>query len=104
MASFLRRVPRGLIIAITVSALLTLIARRRGYHLGLHTVVRCRSGHVFTTIWIPGGSLKSIRLGPARLQRCPVGQHWTLVRPIREADLTDELRREAEQHRDVRIP
>lgn len=104
MASSLRRVPRGLLLAITLSALLTLLARRRGYRLGLHTVVRCRSGHVFTTIWIPGGSLKAIRLGTARLQRCPVGEHWTLVRPIREADLTDDDRREAEQHHDMRIP
>ncbi len=104
MARLWRRVPRGLMVAVMVSALLTLLARRRGYHLGLNTVVRCLAGHVFTTIWIPGGSLKAIRFGTARLQRCPVGRHWTLVRPLREADLSDDVRREAKLHRDVRIP
>jgi hypothetical protein len=104
MSRSLRRIPRGLILAIALSALLTVLARRRGYHLGLHTVVRCRSGHVFTTIWIPGGSLKAIRLGTARLQHCPVGHHWTLVRPLREVEITDDVRREADEHVDVRIP
>lgn len=104
MAKLLHRVPRGLLVALVVSALLTVVARRRGYHLGLHTIVRCRAGHLFTTIWIPGGSLKSIRLGASRLQRCPVGHHWTLVRPVREKDVTDAVRLEAEQHHDIRIP
>jgi hypothetical protein len=44
--------------------------------------VRCREGHVFTTIWIPGGSLKAVRMGRWRWQRCPVGGHWTWVRRI----------------------
>jgi hypothetical protein len=82
----------------------TLAARRRGYALGTDTIVRCRAGHLFTTIWLPGGSLKSIRLGWWRIQRCPVGDHWTLVAPVKEADLTDAERELAAQHRDVRIP
>jgi len=82
----------------------TLVARRLGYGIGGHTVVRCREGHLFTTIWIPGASLKSLRLGWARLQRCPVGHHWSLVTPVRVADLTDEERRFAEAHRDLPIP
>ena len=33
----------------------TIVARRRGYSgLGGNTVVRCRQGHLFTTIWVPG--------------------------------------------------
>lgn len=67
-------------------------------------VVRCRQGHLFTTIWIPGASLKSVRLGWYRFQRCPVGGHWSLVRPVREADLDDDERRSAAEHRDLRIP
>lgn len=67
-------------------------------------MVRCRQGHLFTTIWIPGASLKSIRLGWARLQHCPVGKHWTLVTPVKDATLTDEERQIAGQYRDVRIP
>jgi len=59
---------------------------------------------MFTTIWVPGASLKSLRLVWWRFQRCPVGHHWSLVTPIREAELTDEERRLAHEHRDVRIP
>jgi hypothetical protein len=82
----------------------TLIARAAGYRMGPHTVVRCRAGHLFTTIWVPGASLKALRLGWWRLQRCPVGHHWSLVAPVRESDLTDEERRSAAVHHDVRIP
>jgi len=82
----------------------TVAARRRGYEIGTHTIVRCRQGHLFTTIWIPGASLKSIRLGWWRLQRCPVGDHWTLVSPVRAADLSEDERRRAGDTRDVRIP
>jgi len=82
----------------------TVVARRLGYKVGGNVVVRCRQGHLFTTIWIPGASLKSIRLGWARLQHCPVGKHWTLVTPVKDATLTDEERRIAGQCCDVRIP
>jgi len=83
----------------------TIAARRRGYSgLGGNTVVRCRQGHIFTTIWIPGASLKAVRLGWARLQRCPVGKHWSLVTPVKDSDLTDEERRMAAQNHDVWIP
>jgi hypothetical protein len=80
------------------------VARRRGRLLAARTVVRCRDGHLFTTLWIPGGSLKAVRLGWYRLQRCPVGRHWSLVTPVDMSELTDDERRTAEQHRDVRIP
>jgi hypothetical protein len=80
------------------------LARRRGYVIGAHTVVRCRRGHLFTTLWIPGGSLKAIRLGWWRFQRCPVGAHWTLVTPVKASDLTEEETQLAAQSRDVPIP
>ncbi len=76
----------------------------RGYRLGGNVVVRCRHGHLFTTIWVPGGSLKSLRLGWWRFQRCPVGKHWSLVTPVRQSDLTEDERRIASEHRDIRIP
>jgi hypothetical protein len=82
----------------------TLIARRRGYNIGGTLVVRCRQGHLFSTIWIPGVSLKAIRLGWFRVCRCPVGHHWSLVTPVKETDLTDEELRFAREHRDLRIP
>jgi hypothetical protein len=62
--------------------------------LGGKIVVRCSKGHVFTTTWSPLGSLTSIRLGSARWQRCPVGNHWSLVKPVNDSGLTDEDRRQ----------
>jgi hypothetical protein len=85
-------------------AAFTLVARLRGYKLGTHTIVRCRQGHLFTTIWIPGVKIKALDLGVARLQRCPVGEHWSLVVPVRETDLSDQDREFARAHRDVRLP
>jgi hypothetical protein len=82
----------------------TVVARRRGYHIGRNLIVRCRQGHLFTTIWLPGASLKAIRLGWARIQRCPIGKHWSIVTPVREEDLSDEERRSAQASRDIRIP
>ena len=58
------------------------VLRRRGQGFGGRTVVRCRDGHVFTTLWIPGVSVTSLRFGPWRYQRCPVGHHWSLVTPV----------------------
>ncbi len=82
----------------------TLIARRLGYNLGVNTVVRCRQGHLFSTIWIPGVKLKELDLVVARVQRCPVGQHWSLVVPVRNTDITEEERQFALAHHDIRIP
>ncbi|HUY20707.1 MAG TPA: hypothetical protein VMV22_00050 [Acidimicrobiales bacterium] len=95
---------RRFLIAVPVLVGATLVARRLGYKVGGNVVVRCRDGHLFTTIWIPGASFKAVRLGWWRLQRCPVGKHWTLVTPVKDADLSDEERASAELHRDVRIP
>jgi hypothetical protein len=77
---------------------------RRGYGLGGHVVVRCRAGHLFTTLWFPGASVKSLRLGWWRLQRCPVGGHWSLVTPVRRSDLTEEELQLAAERRDIRLP
>ena len=67
-------------------------------------IVRCQSGHLFTTTWIPFISFKAIRLGLIRFQRGPVGNHWTLVTPVRESELTDEERLTASQYSDGNIP
>jgi len=66
--------------------------------------VRCKDEHLFTTIWIPLGSLKAVRLGNRRYQRCPVGHHWTMVVPLdpNTADPGD-LAAAAAVH-DIRIP
>jgi hypothetical protein len=82
----------------------TVVARQLGYGVGGNTVVRCREGHLYTTLWIPGASLKALRLGWARLQYCPVGRHWSVVTPVRVADLTEAERHEAAAHHDIMIP
>jgi hypothetical protein len=66
--------------------------------------VRCRDGHVFRTIWLPGVSVKSLRLGPWRVQRCPVGKHWTIVTPVRESALSRRERLSAHRRQDIRVP
>ena len=83
-----RTAPVVIVVACYVVA--TLVARRRGYNMGANVIVRCRKGHLFTTIWIPGASIKSLKLGWARLQRCPIGKHWSLVTPVKDSKLTDE--------------
>ena len=98
---------RGPVLALVVAVLVigTIVARRKGYSgLGWNTVVRCRQGHLFTTIWVPGASVKAIRLGWARVQRCPVGPHWTVVTPVKESSLTAEELRNAKELRDIRVP
>jgi hypothetical protein len=76
----------------------------RGYRFGGNVVVRCRDGHVFTTLWVPGASLKALRFAGWRLQRCPVGNHWSVVAPVRRSDLTKRQERSASETRDIRIP
>jgi hypothetical protein len=92
---------------LTLGALLLsepLAMKLRGYPIGGNLVVRCRRGHLFTTIWIPGASLKSLRFLWWRLQRCPVGKHWSIVTPVKESQLTEDERRAAARRRDTRIP
>lgn len=95
---------RNLLIAAAFILAELVVMRLRGVRLGANVVVRCRQGHLFTTIWLPGGSLKSIRLGWWRIQRCPVGGHGSLVTPVKASELTEEERRIAAEHKDIRIP
>ena len=94
----------ALAIGVFAMAAETLVLASRGYGMGGNVVVRCRRGHLFTTIWIPGASLKSIRLGWWRIQRCPIGEHWSIVTPVKRTDLTAKEKRFAATHQDVRIP
>jgi hypothetical protein len=100
----MRTRPRSILLAIVAIAVWTVVARRLGYRFGTNTVVRCRRGHLFTTIWIPGVKLKAIDLLVARFQWCPVGRHWSLVTPVRDADLSARDRLAAASRHDVRIP
>ncbi|MCL2395867.1 MAG: hypothetical protein FWC87_14435 [Acidimicrobiaceae bacterium] len=88
-----------LLLAIALPAVITVGGRALGYKFGGNVVVRCRQGHLFTMLWVPGVKLRSLDLGIARFQRCPVGRHWSLVVPVRDRDLTAEQRQEAQAHR-----
>ena len=95
----------GLAIAGGLTAAEALFLRRRtGAFFGLRMTVRCRQGHLFTTVWIPGASVKALRLGPWRVQRCPVGKHWSIVTPVRTADLSESERSGARAVRDTLLP
>ena len=80
------------------------LMKLRGFPIGGDLIVRCRQGHLFSTIWIPGASVKAIRLGWLRIQRCPVGRHWSIVVPVREFELSDDEKRRARECHDVRLP
>lgn len=95
---------RRFLAVVAVIVGMTVVGRLAGYRFGRNTVARCRQGHLFTTIWIPGVKLKAVDLLVARFQWCPVGRHWSLVVPVRDRDLTDEQRRDAAACRDVRLP
>ncbi len=94
----------GFLLALISLAVEAAAIRRLGYPFAGDVVVRCRKGHLFTTIWVPGVSFKSLRLGWWRFQRCPVGEHAALVTPVRRVDLTPEEQRSAAEAKDIRIP
>jgi hypothetical protein len=94
----------GVVIALASLAVEVAALRRRGYRAGGRVVARCRSGHLFTTLWLPGASVKALRMGPWRVQRCPVGRHWSLVALVDRAELAPEELAQARAQRAVRIP
>jgi hypothetical protein len=94
-------VTAGIVAAYTVG---TVVAMRQGYKFGRSVPVRCRRGHLFTTTWIPGASIKALRLGLWRVQWCPVGRHIDLVRLVKESDLSPAEREFAANHHDVPVP
>ena len=104
MAGLKGKKGRRFLVLIAATAGATLVLRRQGYGVGGNTLVRCRQGHLFTTIWIPLVSVKSLRLGWWRFQHCPVGKHWDLVRPVRAADLSAAELVAASAVKDIRIP
>jgi hypothetical protein len=107
--------PTGAIVAIVIVfavVFVYVIARmgaaagqKRGYSgLGDETIVRCSRGHLFTTLWIVGSSVKAVRLGTKRYQRCPVCNKWRIVVPVPDDELTEEDRRVAATHHDTKLP
>ncbi len=76
----------------------------RTRRVGGNLIVRCRQGHLFTTLWIPGASVKSLKLGWWRWQRCPVGEHWSIVAPVDVRELSDAERTQAAACHDLPLP
>jgi hypothetical protein len=76
----------------------------RSHRLGGNLIVRCRQGHLFTTLWIPAASVKSLRFGWWRFQYCPVGRHWSVVVPVRQDELSAKQLRAARDQHDIRLP
>lgn len=52
------------------------------------TIVRCSEGGLYSTIWWKWGSLKAVRLGPLRVQRCPIHHRWEKPRRANIDELT----------------
>jgi hypothetical protein len=100
--------PAGAFAALAGVALLAAFifaySRRVYQNGGGSVIVRCRDGHLFTTVWIPGVSFKAARLGTTRWQRCLIGNHWTVVARVDPSTLTEEERAYAAAHRDSRLP
>lgn len=94
----------ALVIVGVVAVRVGRMSRVRGYRFGRDVIVRCGDGHLFMTTWIPAVSFKAIRLGLVRMQYCPVGEHFTAVRLMRDQDLTPAERMEASRHRDNGVP
>jgi hypothetical protein len=76
----------------------------RSRRLGGNLIVRCRQGHLFTTLWIPAASVKSLRFVWWRFQYCPVGRHWSIVTPVREDALSEDEQRLARAQHDIWLP
>jgi hypothetical protein len=81
-----------------------LYVTNKGKSRGQDVVVRCRAGHLYTTIWIPAMSLKAVRWVNKRYQRCPVGKHWSWTERVAKSELTPEVIAEAGKFHDIRIP
>ncbi len=95
-----RRVALAAVLAVIVEAAATW---SRSGKVGGRLIVRCRQGHLFSTIWLPAASVKSLRLGWWRVQRCPFG-HWSVVTPVRTSELSSRQLARARRQKDIRVP
>ncbi|MGO9856586.1 MAG: hypothetical protein ACLPYY_16275 [Acidimicrobiales bacterium] len=95
----------AVVLVVLVAVVGSKAGRSRGYSgMGGETIVRCSQGHLFTTLWVPGASLKAVRLGFKRYQRCPVCEKWRIVVPVADSELSEDERRVAARHHDAKLP
>ncbi|GAA6525385.1 hypothetical protein [Intrasporangium sp. DVR] len=71
---------------------------------GFVVIARCARGGLFETLWVPGASLRAIRLGRYRIMRCPVHDRVEVVHVVDPATLTPQERAAAASHPAGRIP
>ena len=87
----------GIVVAVVWVVLVLVrfvIAKRRAAPRGHPPIVRCSKGHVFTTVWIPGGSFKAVRwLDP--IPALPGRQAWNIGQTHQRRRLSDEERQSA---------
>ncbi len=67
-------------------------------------IVECEQGGLFSTIWVPFVSLKAVRLGSKRLQRCPIHKKWEKVHRVETSTLSADALANARVVTDSRIP
>jgi hypothetical protein len=70
-------------------------------------VYRCSHGHLFSWslwAWWPA-AFPEVKLGFGRYMRCPVGNHWAVVRRVNETELTQQEREtlKLREHHDDRV-
>jgi hypothetical protein len=96
----------GIVVAVVVLVVAVAIAVAGAARSGgtFERIARCRSGHLFTSTVVPGASIKAVRLGRVRFQRCPVGGHWTLVAWVDPSTLSPDELAQARAHHDVPLP
>jgi hypothetical protein len=75
----------------------------RGLGAGV-VIVRCSRGGLFEELWIPLASFKAIRLGPFRIERCPVHDRVEIVQQVDPSTLSDAERAQAARYPAGRIP
>jgi hypothetical protein len=92
------------VVVLVILAVLVVVSVASAKSYGVERIARCRAGHLFTSTVIPGASIKAVRLGNVRFQRCPVGHHWSLVSWVDPSTLTPEELATARSRHDIRLP
>ncbi len=94
------------LIIIVVAAFLAfvvgaVVAHRKGFKQDGEVAARCSQGHLFMTVWVDRWTWKRLDVGFLKIQRCPVGDHWSVVRPLEMSSLTADEKKLAKQTHDA---
>jgi hypothetical protein len=81
----------GIVLLVSLTVGVNAWLRREGYITRGVVVMRCPEGHLFRTKWWFNFRAVDIWF-MRRYQYCPVGDHWAVVRAVKEKDLTETER------------